>query len=157
MPAGSGRLWLCGKHFIAPDPEAALTEVGASGVVCLNDTAELIPRYPRYVEWLRANRPDRVIWHPVPDLGAPTLAEAVTLLLDIRSRLAVGSSLVAHCGAGMGRAGTVAAGLLVTMGVPVKEAVWRVGAHRPMAGPQSGSQTDLLVALAAVTGEGSPR
>jgi hypothetical protein len=49
----------------------------------------------------------------------------------------------------MGRAGTVAAGLLAELGVPMDEAVARVALHRPMAGPEVGAQVDLLAALAA--------
>jgi len=155
LPVGPGRLWLCGKHFVGPDPEAALLRVGAGGVVCLNEAAELAGRYPDYVAWLAANRPGRVVWHPVADLHAPGLEEALGLLADMTGRLVVGQSLLVHCGAGIGRAGTVAAGLLVTLGLGVDEAVATVGAHRPMAGPEAGAQTALLAALAARVAAGT--
>ena len=29
LPVRNGRLWLCGKHFIGPDPEGAMASVGA--------------------------------------------------------------------------------------------------------------------------------
>jgi protein-tyrosine phosphatase len=146
---GGGRLWLCGKHFIGPDPEAALLEVDADTVVCLNEADELSDRYPAYVEWLRANHPVRAVWHPIPDLHAPHVAEAIELLAGLRTRLASGQTLLMHCGAGIGRAGTMAAGLLITMGVPLEEAAAHVGAHRPMAGPEAGVQLQLLRAVAA--------
>jgi protein-tyrosine phosphatase len=57
-----------------------------------------------------------------------------------------------HCGAGIGRAGTVATGLLISCGVPLPDALHHVGACRPMAGPEAGAQTELLVALAARPG-----
>jgi protein-tyrosine phosphatase len=151
-----GRLWLCGKHFIGPDPEAALHRVGADGAVCLSQASELADRYPAYVSWLRANQPGRAVWCPIPDLHAPDLAQAIDLLDDLRARLGSGQSLLMHCGAGIGRTGTVAAGLLITMGVPLSEAVARVGAHRPMAGPEVGAQTELLRALAARSLPASP-
>ena len=47
---GPGRVWLCGKHFIGPDPEVALERTGAAVVVCLNERGELEDRYPEYVE-----------------------------------------------------------------------------------------------------------
>jgi len=34
-PPARGRLWLCGKHAIGPDPDALMARVGADTVVCL--------------------------------------------------------------------------------------------------------------------------
>ena len=70
LPRGPGRLWLCGKHHVAPDPEAALARLGASTIVCLTEPHELRERYPAYVDWLRSSTPERALWHPVPDLHA---------------------------------------------------------------------------------------
>jgi protein-tyrosine phosphatase len=149
LPTAGGRLWLCGKHFIGPDPEAALDGVGATAAVCLCELPELADRYPGYLSWLRANQPARALWYPIPDLHAPDLEPAMALLDDLGTRLRSGQSLLMHCGAGIGRAGTLAAGLLVAGGVPLAEALDRVAAHRPMAGPEAGAQTELLEALAA--------
>jgi protein-tyrosine phosphatase len=149
LPAGQGRLWLCGKHFVGADPEQALRAVGATTIVCLNERPELADRYPQYVEWLADNQPERAVWHPVPDLHAPDVAAARGLLEELRRRVEDGEGLLLHCGAGIGRAGTIAAGLLVTMGATVDDAIATVAAHRPMAGPEAGAQADLLTALAA--------
>lgn len=146
-PLAGGRLWLCGKHFIGPDPERALDRVGATTAVCLTERAELIERYPDYVAWLDVNQPDRALWWPIPDLHAPDLDHALLLLDQLRSRLQSGESLLLHCGAGIGRAGTMAAALLVVMGSTPGDAVAHVAAHRPMAGPEAGAQTELLEAL----------
>jgi protein-tyrosine phosphatase len=151
-PAAGGRLWLCGKHFIGPDPERALDRVGATAAVCLTERDELVDRYPDYVDWLQANQPDRALWWPIPDLHAPDLDHALVLLRELRSRLRSGQSLLVHCGAGIGRAGTVAAALLVTMGSSAADAVAHVAAHRPMAGPEAGAQTELLEALSLQSG-----
>ena len=144
-----GALWLCGKHFVGPDPEAALERVGADVLVCLNEAAELRDRYPGYVEWLRAHQPDRAVWFPIPDLHAPPPEEAASLVADLHGRLCHGQSLLVHCGAGIGRAGTVAAALLVTMGLSLEDALTTVADHRPLAGPESGAQTELLATLAS--------
>ena len=151
LPSGAGRLFLCGKHFVGPDAEAAVERVGATAIVCLNQASELVHRYPDYVDWLRANEPDRAVWFPIPDLHAPTVNAAMALLDELCARLARGDVLLVHCGAGIGRAGTVAAALLITMGVPLEEAIATVAAHRPMAGPEAGVQRDLLVALSRPT------
>lgn len=151
LPVATGRLWLCGKHFVGPDAEAALERTGATAVVCLNERHEIADRYPDYVRWLEANRPARATWFPIPDLHAPDLDVVRPLLEDLRRRLAAGEGLLVHCGAGVGRAGTIAAAVLMTFGVPMDAALQTVADHRPMAGPQCAAQVDLLEGIA---GEG---
>jgi protein-tyrosine phosphatase len=148
LPDGPGRLWLCGKHAVAPDPEALLERLGATTVVALNEIHELDDRYPDYVRWLRSS--DKAVWHPVPDLHAPTLSETLSLVDDLRRRIQRGDHVVLHCGAGVGRAGTIAAALLMRAGLGHDEALARVASSRPMAGPEAGAQRDLLVALSQV-------
>jgi protein-tyrosine phosphatase len=149
LPFAPDRLWLAGKHFVGPDPDAALARTGAAAIVCLNELTELEDRYPAYVQWLLANQPDRALWRPIPDMHAPAPAAAAHLLAELHERLEAGDGLLVHCGAGIGRAGTVAAALLVTSGVPLPEALRVVRAHRPMAGPEVGSQLEMLERLAA--------
>lgn len=142
-----GALWLAGKRFVGPDPEAAMAEVGAGGVVCLCEAFELADRYPAYVEWLRADA--RALWFPVPDLHAPAAGEAEALAGRIDGRLAAGETLLMHCGAGIGRAGTIAAAVLLHAGRSLGDALATVAAARPMAGPEVGAQSDLLVELSS--------
>ena len=148
-PGLPGRLFLCGKHAIAPDPATTLASVDANVVVCLTHEHELADRYPAYVEWLRTNMPARAMWHPIADLHAPSEAVMVALVAALRARLSDGDRLVVHCAAGIGRSGTVAVALLLSMGVPLDAATTTVRSHRPMAGPESGPQRDLVVALSA--------
>jgi protein-tyrosine phosphatase len=70
------------------------------------------------------------------------------LLDDLRQRLRDGERLLVHCGAGIGRAGTVATCLLMMMGVARDDALRTVAAHRPTAGPEGGTQRDLIDELA---------
>jgi protein-tyrosine phosphatase len=148
LPRTSGGLWLCGKHVTGPDPDAAMERVAASTIVCLTERHELEDRYPAYVEWLEANRGGRAVWFPIPDLHAPGVEAVLPLLDDLCGRLERSERLLMHCGAGIGRAGTVAAGLLMVMEIDRDAALDVVAAHRPMAGPEVGAQRDLIDALA---------
>jgi protein-tyrosine phosphatase len=141
-------LFLCGKHYICPNVERALTATAADVVVCLCEEHELAERYPEYVQWLLANVPTRAVWSPVPDFHAPSLNEAVELLTLVRTRLDRGETVLMHCAGGIGRTGTMAAALLITMGMSRADALALVASSRPMAGPEVGAQTELLNALA---------
>lgn len=143
-----GRLWLCGKHFIGPDPEAALARTGAAVVVCLNERHELADRYPGYVDWLDVESGRRATWFAVPDLHAPTVAEVAPLVASLHARVMAGEGVLVHCGAGIGRAGTVAAAVLLSLGVALPDALEQIAASRPGAGPQADVQVELLEALA---------
>jgi protein-tyrosine phosphatase len=149
LPRPNGALWLCGKHVTGPDPEAALARVGATTIVCLNERHELEDRYPEYVAWLAAHRGERAVWFPIPDLHAPAVEVVMPLLDELRRRLDDGERLLMHCGAGIGRAGTIAACLLMAMDVDADDALAVVADHRPMAGPEAGAQRELIEALAA--------
>ena len=50
---------------------------------------------------------------------------------DLRASLAVGGKVLLHCRGGLGRTGTIAARLLIELGVPAKEAIVRVREARP--------------------------
>ncbi len=153
VPDVPGQLWLCGKHAVGADADAALDRIGgadtARTIVCLNQRDELEDRYPAYVDWLRANVGEQALWFPIPDLHAPALDDLRPLLAEIGRRLADGGHVLVHCGAGIGRAGTVAVCVLMQHGLGRDEALAHVADHRPMAGPEVGAQRDLVDELAA--------
>ena len=68
---------------------------------------------------------------PVPDMEPPTDRQLDHVLDAIRKANASGMGVVVHCGAGLGRTGTVLAAYFVTRGLPPKDAVERVRALRP--------------------------
>ena len=117
-------------------------------VVCLTERHELEERYPEYVAWLDSAG-DAALWWPIPDMDAPPLSKMLPFVDDLAERLLRGDSLLVHCGAGVGRAGTTAVCVLVRMGLTVESAEYVVAEHRPMAGPEVGVQRDLVRAVAA--------
>ena len=150
-PRVAGRLWLAGRRFVGPDPEAAMRSVGASMIVCLCESFELAERYPAYVDWLDGppgGTGGSGLWWPVPDLHAPPVESARSLVHELAGHLRRGEGVLMHCGAGLGRAGTLAAAVLLHFGATLAEALGTVAAARPGAGPEVGAQKDLLDALA---------
>jgi protein-tyrosine phosphatase len=121
--------------------------VGAQVVVCLCERFELEERYPEYSQWLSAHAGGAARMFPVPDLHAPSVDEARAITGEVAGLLTSGRSVLMHCGAGMGRAGTMAAAVLMSAGVDLDDALHVVAASRPGAGPEAGAQMELLLAL----------
>jgi protein-tyrosine phosphatase len=148
LPCTAGGLSLCGKHAIAPDVHAAMARCGATTVVCLVELREVEGHWPAYAEWVRSNDRGTAVWFPIHDLNAPPLETTLALLDELHSRVQRGEHLLMHCAAGIGRAGTLAACLLVHLGSSVDDALALVRASRPMAGPEVGPQLELVHAVA---------
>jgi protein-tyrosine phosphatase len=66
------------------------------------------------------------------------------VLAGLVERVVAGQRLIVHCGAGIGRAGTTAVAVLVSLAVPLDEALEHVRRHRPAAGPEAGAQLELV-------------
>ena len=147
VPTAVGRMWLAGKRYVAPDPGAAMDSVRATRIVCLCEEHELIGHYPDYVRWLKAD--PAAHWYPIPDLHAPRATDGARMVERLTGLLESGESVIVHCGAGMGRAGTMAAAVLIRAGAPIDDALATVAAARPGAGPEAGAQTEFLRALPA--------
>ncbi|MAJ89111.1 MAG: hypothetical protein CL416_05900 [Acidimicrobiaceae bacterium] len=145
-----GMLVLAGLEVVGPDAAALLGRVGAETMVCLQTDAEIDRRYPPYLEWLADPEPHEALRLPIEDhLVAPDgpMALLIEVVVDRVNR---GSGVVVHCGAGWWRAGLVGALVLIAYGATVTEALDRVRAARPAAGPQSDEQDQQLVRLARV-------
>lgn len=154
MRSDVGSLWICGKHAIAPSPSTLFERIHVSpsnvDVVCLVEEHEIVDRYPEYVHWIR--HAPNALWFPVHDLSSPEADVAISTYATIWERLVRGRDVVAHCGAGMGRAGTLAVAMCLFDGRSLDEALSHVRRSRPGAGPEVGSQSDVVVELATRLG-----
>lgn len=121
----------------ARDLEADLDVVqawGARRVLSLIEHAELnLLKVPNLGEAVRARGLE---WRhlPIADFSTPTPAFEEAWGVEgqeIRELLRAGESVLVHCRGGLGRAGMIAARLLVELGLPPQEAITRVRRVRP--------------------------
>ena len=132
-------LVLAGLEAVGPDAAALLGHVGAETMVCLQTDAEIDRRYPPYLEWLADPEPHEALRLPIEDhLVAP---DSPWPHSSRRSSTASTVRAVSSCTAGpVGARRTRGALVLVAYGATVTEALDRVRAARPAAGPQSMSR-----------------
>jgi len=108
---------------------AAIRAWGATALVTLIEPYEFeLLRVDRLGEMAEA---EGLEWHhlPIPDMDVPDWhfdQRWIYSGLRLRRLLRQGGRIVLHCRAGLGRAGTIAAHLLVELGVPTAEAISQV-------------------------------
>lgn len=115
---------------------AAIADWNAAAVITLIEDHEIeLLKVERLGEVVRAYHIDW-LHMPIVDVSTPCpkFEEAWrTLGGGVRERLRNGLNVVVHCRGGLGRAGMIAAQLLVELGVPAEEAIKRVRSARPNA------------------------
>ncbi|MCG5247322.1 ADP-ribosylglycohydrolase family protein [Methylorubrum extorquens] len=112
----------------------ALSDWGATTLVTLIEWHEIAALRVRGIEMECQRHGIEWLHLPIPDVSTPTDAfEAAwaTAGEGLRSRLRTGFNIVVHCKGGLGRAGTIAARLLVELGADSKEAMQKVREARP--------------------------
>jgi atypical dual specificity phosphatase len=109
-----------------PNPEAVLAELAGRGITVLINLHER----PHAADVLARNGLAQVHL-PVPDFTPPTPDQLEQGVEAIGLAAADGKRVAVHCGAGLGRTGTLLACYLVSRGLDAREAINRVRAARP--------------------------
>ncbi len=87
----------------------------------------------------------RFISFPIPDRGVPaSTPAAVSLISDIAGILEQGQNVAVHCRQSIGRAGLIAAGVLISVGATPDQAIETVSVARGLPIPETSEQREWL-------------
>ncbi|MBN1423982.1 dual specificity protein phosphatase family protein [Candidatus Fermentibacteria bacterium] len=103
---------------------AQLRGYGVTSVLSLTEEAACIGGWvtDNGLRWLHL---------PIEDFAAPSMVQVAEAVGFISEEARRGNAVAVHCGAGLGRTGTIIACYLVATGMPPEVAIARVRAARP--------------------------
>jgi protein-tyrosine phosphatase len=148
--AGSLRLHsMPGRNEPLAQTLGHLRSQGVEVIVCLAGRDEIRLKSPDYAAAIEAKTlPCAIEVFPIPDFGVPDDRDAFwSLASSLARRLRGGSRILIHCGAGIGRTGTLATTVLLALGessAEARQAVSAAGSH-----PETSEQEALVAWCAA--------
>lgn len=160
LPKGvSGRLYLHsipGRHEPLDEVRKQLQELEVTVIVNLAPSEEVHRKSPEYAKALAAATVPCEVWPlPIQDYGAPSDDAAFEKLVGrINLALRQGKRFLVHCGAGIGRTGTVAVAVLMALGLTATEAKRSVKAAG--SGPEVPGQEETLRQFETSLRNGAP-
>ena len=148
LPEGiPGQLYLHsmpGRYESFEDAREEMTQREVTRVICLAPLEEVHRKSPDYAHVIEASD---VPWvhkmFPVPDFGVPTSQAAfLNLGRSVAEHLREGERVLIHCGAGIGRTGTLAVSVLMALGMNKEDACKAI--EQAGSGPETSDQRDLV-------------
>jgi protein-tyrosine phosphatase len=94
----------------------------------------------------------RFVSFPIPDRGVPaSSADVPKLMAETLGALEQGENVAVHCRQSIGRAGMIAAGVLIASGTKPDEAIGTVSRARGLTIPETEEQRDWVRRLSSAT------
>lgn len=137
--------WLIDRRLAGmacPTTEADIAHLARLGVTALISLTERAP-----AAYLPASHTLKTYHWPIADFTAPSLEQAAQIVTSIQDLIRDDETVAVHCGAGLGRTGTILACYLVAEGTASADAIAGVRALRP-GSIETTAQEELIHAYA---------
>jgi protein-tyrosine phosphatase len=130
-----------------------VSKEGIQLIVCLAPTLEIRHKSPAYSRAIDSDAvPCQLLPFEIPDYGVPSDRAAFwELARKLAGRLRAGEAVLIHCGAGIGRTGTLAASVLIALGQTPSRAQEAVSAAG--SGAERTAQRELIEWCATQAGD----